>query len=162
VKGAHSLTVVVTRDCRAGRETLALLLASLGQERARLVGEEDPALRSPGTDVLFCGVPQRTGLLPPLPQGISFSPQAFTLAGETFSRPDDALFLVTTVPGDPDRVVALFLPRSSTAASACAGKITHYGRYGYLVFANGENRKKGTVIPEANTSVVRFPAGEEQ
>lgn len=162
VKGARSLTVVVTRDCRADRETLALLLASLGQKGARLVGEEEAGSRSPRTDILFCGVPQRTGLLPPPPQGISFSSREFTVAGETFARPGDALFIVTTAPGDPDSIVALFLPRSPTAATACAAKITHYGRYGYLVFANGENRKKGTVIPEASTSVVRFPSGEER
>ncbi len=160
IKGAHSLLVVVTRDCRADRETLALLLASLGQENARLAGEDELGTQTLTGDVLFCGVPQRSGLLPPSPSGISFSPQWFTVAGESFSQPDDALFLVDTVPGDPDRVAALFLHRSPVAAAACAAKITHYGRYGYLVFANGENRKKGTVIPEAGTSVVRFQPGE--
>jgi hypothetical protein len=161
VKGVHSLLVVVTRNCRADSDTLGLLLASLGQQGARLVGEEDLGPELPGTDVLFCGMPQ-VNVLPHPPAGISFTPQGFTVAGESFTRPDDVLFLVTIVPGDPNRVVALFLPRSPTAAAKCAAKITHYGRYGYLVFANGENRKKGTVIPEAGTSVVRFPSGGER
>ncbi len=160
VKGVRSLLVVATRDCRVDRETLALLLASLGQQDARLVGEDELGLQPPGGDVLFCGVPQRTGLLPPLPAAISLSPQGFTVAGESFTQPDDALFLVATFPGDPDRVAALFLPHSPAAAASCVAKITHYGRYGYLVFANGENRKKGTVIPETSTTVVRFPRGE--
>jgi aminopeptidase N len=162
VKGAHSLLAVVTRDCRADRDTLGLLLRSLGQGSARIVEEEALDTGAPAVDLLFCGVPRRTELLPAPPPGISYSSHGFTVAGENFAQPDDALFLVAAFPADPDRVAALFLPHSPNAAAKCAVKITHYGRYGYLVFANGENRKKGTILPAASASVVTFPPGGER
>ena len=58
------------------------------------------------------------------------------------------------------RVVALFRPGSVAAALASARKVTHYGKYGYLAFTDGENRTKGTFPVETPESVVVFP-GEE-
>ena len=82
------------------------------------------------------------------------------MAGETFSLAGDALFFVTTA-GNPERVAALFLPRSQEAAAKCVPKITHYGRYGYLAFVDGENRKKGVLLPDEGGSVVIFSQREK-
>jgi hypothetical protein len=35
-------------------------------------------------------------------------------------------------------------------------KITHYGKYGYLVFDNGENRGKGTLPPAGSGTIHLF------
>jgi hypothetical protein len=46
-----------------------------------------------------------------------------------------------------NRVAALFWPLSEKYAETTARKITHYGRYSYLVFQNGKNREKGIWPP---------------
>ncbi|MCM2357682.1 MAG: M1 family peptidase [Geobacteraceae bacterium] len=157
VKGSRQLLVITGRGCRARPETLALLLESLGQRGARVVREEEvkgPELA--GHDLLFCGVPERPGLLPPLPQGVTVSPQGFAVEQETFGSADDTLFVVAGHPFDPDRLAALFLPLSRDAADACVTKITHYGKYGYLVFSRGVNRKKGVMPAGGGGTMVEF------
>jgi hypothetical protein len=157
VKGLRSLKVVVSKGCRADEQTIGLLLESLGQEGAAIIHEEAASGESlAGHDLLFCGVPERGGLLPTLPPEISLSPGGFAVDRETFNRPDDALFVVTRHPSDPGRVAALFLPLSATAAAKSALKITHYGTYGHLVFAAGANVKKGTSLPAGGESEVTF------
>lgn len=159
IKGSRDLIAVIAKGCRAGRETLALLLESLGQRGARIVPEDE--LQGPelaGHDLLFCGVPEKKGLLSPL-QGevsVTVSPKGFAVAGESFDAPGDALFAVIGHPSDRGRVAALFLPLSGAAAEACVTKITHYGKYGYLVFSGGVNRKKGVLPAEGGGTVYNF------
>jgi hypothetical protein len=50
--------------------------------------------------------------------------------------------------------VALFDPLSGQAARQYLPKITHYGKYGYLIFAGGQNRRKGTMPPAGGGSSV--------
>ena len=159
VKGSRTLVAVVTRDCRADSETLRLLLESLNQRNAPVVREEEVGTSSAGRDLLVCGNQASDGLLPPAPSSVSYSVGGFTVEGESFAESGDALFLVTAFPDDPDRVAALFLPRSADAAARSIPKITHYGRYGYLVFREGENRKKGVVLPETGPGIVNFRRG---
>jgi len=159
VKGSRSLVAVVTRDCKADSETLRLLLESLNQRNAPVVREEEMGTGFADRDLLVCGMPASSGLLPPAPSSVSYSLRGFTAEGESFAGAGDALFLVTALPDDPDRVAALFLPRSPDAAARSAPKITHYGRYGYLVFREGENRKKGVVLPETGPGIVNFRRG---
>lgn len=159
IKGSRNLIAVIAKGCRAGRETFALLLESLGQKGARIVHEE--AVRGPelaGHDLLFCGVPEKKGLLAPLSgeETVAVSPKGFAVAGETFDAPGDALFAITGHPSDRERVAALFLPLSAEAADACVTKIAHYGKYGYLVFSKGVNRKKGVLPAEGGGTVVNF------
>jgi hypothetical protein len=47
-------------------------------------------------------------------------------------------------------VAALFWPLSEKYAETTARKITHYGRYSYLVFRNGKNREKGVWPPDSS------------
>jgi hypothetical protein len=53
-------------------------------------------------------------------------------------------------------VVGVFNPLSEAAAQKYAYKITHYGKYGYLVFTDGSNRLKGTFPSAAGPSTVEF------
>lgn len=156
VKGSENLLLVVAKSCQADQGTMQLLLASLGQQRTAVINEDvvDAQLVH-GRDILFCGVP-RPGLLPVLPEGIAISSSDFTLFGERFGKQDDLLFLVLRNPNVEGHVMALFLPLSEAAARQYVPKITHYGSYGYLAFANGENRIKGRFPPLAGGSMVEF------
>ncbi|MCM0083319.1 M1 family peptidase [Geomonas sp. Red32] len=144
VKGASSLVGVITGDCKAGREPFMNLLASLSQRGALLVGEDRLDASDTTHDLIFCGLPADRSLLPPLPDGITATGEAITLDGERFAGPDALLVAVMPRPQAPGRVAALYLPLSARAALEYGAKITHYGKYGYLVFAGGSNRAKGT------------------
>jgi len=157
VKGSAALTVVVSRGCRANEATLRLLLSSLGQDHAPLIREEAaaaPALAE--RDLLLCGVPKRSGLLPPLQPDVTAAPDAFAVHGAAYGAAGDLLFAVANRPDAPGRVAALLFPISAAAADAAALKIAHYGRYGLLVFSGGENRVKETPLPSGGENVVTF------
>jgi hypothetical protein len=94
--------------------------------------------------MVFCGMPRNRSLLPRLPEGVELSETAFSVDGETFAGPDGLLLMVLQQAAASGRVATLFQPLSEAAAAQYAPKITHYGKYGYLVFAGGANRRKGT------------------
>ncbi|RNC67737.1 MAG: M1 family peptidase [Desulfuromonadales bacterium] len=157
IKGSRALTLVTGRHCAADAETLRLLLRSLGQGEAMIVREKDASTASlAGRDLLLCGVPERTELLPVLPQESVVASTDFTVGGERFGGEGDALLVVGGRRGEPARVAGLFLPLSPEAARACVLKMTHYGRFGLLVFSKGDNRKKETLPPAGGESVVAF------
>jgi hypothetical protein len=157
IKGSEKLLAVIAADCRAREETIRLLLESLGQRGAMVVaeGKVDAASLS-GYDLLFCGAPQRIEMLPFLPDGITLARREFVVDRERFEGPDSLLFLVMARSSAPSRVAAIFLPLSEGAAERYQPKITHYGSYGYLVFAGGENRHKGRFPPTGEGNVVEF------
>jgi hypothetical protein len=162
IKGAKSLIVVMTPNCRAKRETVGLLLESLGQQGAPVIAESEAnAARIAGHDILFCGVPEQPRISMDSAR-ISASRGSFTIDRQVFDRPEDALFFVTRHPIDQDRVVALFNPLSGAAAAECALKITHYGKYSYLAFKAGENRNKGTAAASSGTNEIIFGSGVER
>ena len=154
IKGSENLLVVMTKDCRAREETVKLFLESMSQGGATVVGEEKVvATELRDHDLLFCGVPQHRSAFPPLPDGMAVSGGDFSLEGERYAAPDGLLFAVMRHPLAGGRVAAVFLPLSEGAAERYALKITHYGKYGYLVFAGGENRRKGMSVPAAGSVV---------
>uniref|UniRef100_A0A831XLY3 M1 family peptidase n=1 Tax=Geobacter metallireducens TaxID=28232 RepID=A0A831XLY3_GEOME len=157
LKGSRALTAVVARGCGVSDGTLRLLLRSLGQGDAPLLREEaaDASLLA-GRDLLLCGVPGRSGLLPPLPRGVVPASGGFAVNGTSHDGAGDLLLAVATRPGDPGRVAALLLANSPAAAEAAVLRITHYGRYGILVFSDGENRVKEIPLPTGGGSVVTF------
>ncbi len=160
LKGAEQLLVVLTETCRAKPETLQLLLKSLGQQGAQVVAEDrldPPTIRE--RDLMYCGVPQQQGVFPSLPPGITFTPHEFAVDGVGYHDPGDLLFLVMRHPLAGKRIAAIFLPLSEEAAGQAAPKITHYGNYGYLVFAAGENRRKGMFPFATEGNAVEFGGG---
>jgi hypothetical protein len=159
IKGAKSLIVVMTPRCWAKRETVGLLLESLGQQGATVIAQNEAnADRLAGHDILFCGVPDQPHISVDSTR-IYVSRENFTIDRQTFGRPEDALFFVTRNPIDQDRVVALFNPLSGDAAAECALKITHYGKYSFLAFTAGENRRKGIAAASSEANEIIFGSG---
>ena len=157
IKGATKLVGVVTDNCRAHEETFRGLLASLSQGGTAVINETELGrMRTIGYDLLFCGMPANHNLLPVLPQGVDLASSGFSIDGAPYAAPDGLLFLVLPFPGATGRVAALFEPLSEAAAVQYAPKITHYGKYGYLVFAGGANRRKGTAPAFDGGSVVQL------
>jgi hypothetical protein len=156
LKGAKGLTVVVGQG-RQQDEALRTLLESLGRPGARIVTEQSLGGTLPAGDILCYGLPRDRSLFASLPAGTSVAADRFTIEGELYSQPDDALLLVIPRSDTPEQVAGLFLPLSPAAAAAAAPKITHYGRFGSLVFRKGENRHKGTVPPPRSELVHELP-----
>jgi hypothetical protein len=65
------------------------------------------------------------------------------LNGKAFSHPSVVFFGVFAHPMVEGRVMALFMPLSTEYMGQVARKITHYGKYSYLVFSQGRNQVKG-------------------
>jgi hypothetical protein len=144
IKGSTKLVGVVTENCRARGETFKGLLESLSQGGTTVINETDlELLGTSGYDLLFCGTPHNRSLLPRLPDGIDIVGSKVSIDGAQYPAPDGMLFLVLAIPGDQGRVAAIFEPLSEAAAVQYTPKITHYGKYGYLVFTGGANRRKG-------------------
>lgn len=157
IKGSKKLVGVLTENCRAPVQTFRELLASLSQGGATVVNETElDRVGAGGADLLFCGTPRNRLLLPRLPEGMNLAGSGFSIDGASYPAPDGLLFLVLPLPGPSGRVAALFQPLSEAAAVQYAPKITHYGKYGYLVFAGGSNRRKGTAPALDGAAVIGF------
>jgi hypothetical protein len=157
LKGSRSLIGVITENCRCDRETFQNLLASLSQGGAPVYREKDlTGKEAAGHDLLFCGMPGQGVLTPSLPDGVEISAGSFSVAGERYQGPDALLLLVTKGQGE-GRVSGVFHPLSQAAAALYAQKITHYGKFGYLAFAGGGNRAKGTLSGADGGVAVNFP-----
>jgi hypothetical protein len=89
------------------------------------------------------GPPGETAFFKQIPDIAGFSEKYFTLNGNVYDRPEDVFFGVMPNPDARDRVIALFWPLSAKFAERVAAKITHYGKYSYLSFRNGNNSDKG-------------------
>ncbi len=163
LKGTTRLLAVVTKGCRVQPETFRLFLESLGQAGVEVINEaalDESRVRD--HDLLFCGVPQDLPLLPRLPEGMTASGSGVALNGEQFSAADSLLFVVGQHPVAPGQVTALYLPLSDGAAQRYGRKISHYGKYSYLLFAGGENRRKGVSQAWSMGTVVEFSANAGQ
>lgn len=145
VKGSTTLIGVVTQNCQAEVGSFKAFLASLSQGGARVLDENQiDFARSTSHDLIFCGTPKNPSLLPPLPKDIKLAGQGFLGKGTAVTSGDGLLFLVLKRSSPSKGVVALFQPLSEASAQQYGPKITHYGKYGYLIFSGGTNRHKGT------------------
>ena len=157
LKGSKQLLAVISEDCRASDTTIRRLLESLGQGGTTVLRESEldgELIRT--HDLIFCGVPKRRSLLPPLPSGMVLNAAGFSLHEAVVTAPDGLLFLVLPSPSPAARIAALFRPLSEAAAAQYAAKITHYGKYGSLAFSGGAIRYKGTTPPAGGGSSVVF------
>jgi hypothetical protein len=160
IKGSRSLIGVVGEGCHASLDTFKFLLASLSQERAPILREEQLKRGELGRhDLIFCGVPRDRSLLPPLPDEIRISDGSLSVEGKSWQEPDALLMAVVQRPESKGRVAAIFQPNSEAAAAQYAPKITHYGKYGFLLFAGGANRVKGTPPATDRSVAVDLRAG---
>ncbi len=125
-------------------EAASLLPLSFGIDDFKIVSETpvDEADLGKG-DVLMVGLPRNRNLLSRLPPGLAVGDGWFELNGKRYDEANDALFAVFGHPRSEGRYMGLFYPLSSGAAAGVMRKITHYGKYSYLTFKDGQNQDKG-------------------
>jgi aminopeptidase N len=155
VKGSQNLVAVVSPKFRGNRKNIETLLEFLGQRGAEIISEGDATReRLADHDILVFGYSDRWRLA----KGIGAA--GFAIDGESYNRPEDALFTVELNPEARDRVVALFVPLSEKGASSCIPKITHYGKYGLVAFRSGRNVvKRVAEVQSAGVSSIDFQGG---
>ena len=145
IKASSSVLIVIAKQFWPGAEEAAQTLAlSLGLRRFQIVPEDqlkESAVRE--NDLVILGVPEKAELLYGLPPQVSIEKSGFALKGKAFSHPSAVFFGVFSHPKGGGRVMALFLPHASAYAEQVARKVTHYGKYSYLVFSQGRNQVKG-------------------
>ena len=162
IKASENLLVVLA-EAWAGEHAVITqrLLQSFGISHAQIIDERRLSdVGMVGRDVLFIGVPDKRDLLHILPETIELYPEWFGVNGEIFNESGDALFCVFQHPVSDGRIAGLFFPVAPEAAMRALPKITHYGKYSYLVFRQGRNRVKSTWQVNYSPMIHHFPPGE--
>jgi hypothetical protein len=164
IKGARDMTAVLAASSGPSFEsTFRLLLHSLNQGDLPILREEKlkPSdLRE--KDVILFGQPQPATLksmLPSQPHTLVLSPRGYSYAGLSPEGSGDCLFAVFKDPARQGRLTALFYPISGASPesiSAAARKITHYGKFSVLSFAEGANRSKSIWPVALSPLIVTF------
>ena len=166
VKGSEELTAILSSGYP--RSLARTLLAGLNHPRSALLDEQtlDPAgLKD--RDLLFLGTPRAPelrSLLHPLPEGVELQGDTVGFSPELLPRAEssDSFFITLQDPEQPKRVRALMLHRPGTSLDSrleAVRKITHYGRYSLLAFADGTNRASMTWEP-AHSPLVHVFSGD--
>jgi hypothetical protein len=160
VKGAPFVLIVLSSDLPAHlKESAGTLALSLGLKDFKIIGEKNIAdTDEPKNTLILVGTPKRRELLTLIPPSITLAKDEFILSGKRYSDPHDALFAVVHHPSAEGGVIAIFQPSSSDYADIVARKITHYGKYSYLAFTQGQNRDKGVWPVEDSPLVHRWTA----
>ncbi len=159
VKGATSVLVILSADAtpvlRAAAETL---VAGLGLVNFRMVRPER-VHRSEleKNDLLFVGYPAEPAVLAEIAGKVTLARHSFVLDETGYADPGDAFFGVFRHPFAPGRSAAVFLPISDRSADTVARRVTHYGKYSYLAFSEGQNRAKGTWPVTASPLTYAWP-----
>jgi hypothetical protein len=145
IKSSSSVLAVLSADLEPQVKNAArTLILSLGLKNYALAEENTISRKQmSGKDILMIGYPQNIALFRHLPDQIEIEPKSFILNGKSYKQSSDVFFGVFAHPFSENRIAALFLPLSSQQAETVARKITHYGKYSYLAFENGQNRAKG-------------------
>jgi hypothetical protein len=145
IKSSSSVLAVLSADLEPQTKSAArTLILSLGLKNYTFA-EENKISREQlfGKDILMIGYPQNKALFRNLPDQIAIGPKSFILNKKAYKQATDVFFGVFAHPFSENRIAALFFPLSSHQAESVARKITHYGKYSYLAFENGQNRAKG-------------------
>jgi len=145
IKSSSSVLAVLSADLEPRVKNAArTLVLSLGLKNFTFA-EENNIKREQllGKDILMIGYPQNKTLFRHLPDQIAIDSKSFILNKKTYKQSSDVFFGVFAHPFSENRIAALFFPLSSHQAENVARKITHYGKYSYLAFENGQNKAKG-------------------
>ena len=146
LKGADTVLAVLA-DGREDElsDAADILVRALGLKHVKTVPENRLNRQLiDGNDLIFIGRPRNDEYLKGLGIGTRLDQNFFELHGRRFSNPDDTFFGVFNHPTRSNRSAALFFPLSSRFADIVARKITHYGKYSYLIFQGAKNQMKGT------------------
>ena len=146
MKRSDSLTIVLSKAWRTKGAKLGKTLAlSLGVKNYRIIPEERFNEKDgKNLDLLYVGFPEKSRISMNPSPGVVLEAKKFILQDRAFEEPSDVFFGVFHRAESKDRVVALFLPLSSSDFEDVARKITHYGKYSYLAFREDKNEMKGT------------------
>jgi len=154
---ASSLLVVCEAAGGSGQKVADTLAGSLGLGNFVILPEAQvDRNRFKGQDVILVGYPRTVEWLSTMPASLRLQKEGFSLGGAQGSTAGDMFFGVFTNPYDPGRVLAVLLPTASLDAANVAAKITHYGRFSYLTFRDGQNRDKGSWEPADSPVVHRW------
>jgi hypothetical protein len=176
VKGAHNLLAVIGDGSPPESvKTFELLLAGLDQADAPIMSEKEAESKvGEDKDLLFFGLPRSEKLkqlFASAPKevtsrmteyGVRMTDDGRRMTEERGSKSEerseaDCLFLVFKDPQRGNRIAALFLPTPETSADSvltAVRKITHYGKYSYLMFSRGVIQEKG--VWEVSRSPLEF------
>jgi hypothetical protein len=90
------------------------------------------------------------GLLQFLPPSLKFEKDSFVFKGTKYDKEGMALAFCLSNPHNKDHGVCIFFGLSPEAVSAAGHKLTHYGKYSYVLFDNGTSVDKGVFPEEKN------------
>jgi len=158
IKGSDNLCVVVARgQGPGGLEAARRLTVALGLDQVPIGMEpdfssDDLARR----DLILVGLPSDRIWRPRPGDRFGVTPDGFVLNGQAYGGPLISFFGVFRHPGGNGRSVALFLPANQSLAKTISAKITHYGKYSYLVFNTSGNQVKGTWEADQSPLTVRW------
>ncbi len=145
LKSSSSVVTVLADQLDPALEKAARTLTlSLGLKHNKFIAEDklnEQLLVD--SDILIIGRPRQADLLKNIPATVDIRSKSFSLGKSVYDKSSDAFFGVFTHPYAKNRIAALFMPLSPQDANIVAAKITHYGKYSYLVFQNGNNQAKG-------------------
>ena len=138
------MTVLSEKLAPEIKKAAGILALSLGLKHNEFVTESELDRQMLAeNDILVIGLPSRKDLLQKMPARVSIQSDSFSLNEKLYEKPFDTFFGVFEHPADSDRIAVLFMPLSPQYAEVVARKITHYGKYSYLVFQSGKNLDKG-------------------
>ena len=162
IKGSDRVAVVLAEGAGPEiRKAADILGRGMGFDRVRILEESNADLNALGdSDLILMGRPQRLQTILPNRKTFQISEKAFTLNGETFTDPADVFFGVFPHPENPARNMALLLPLSERSVGVVARKLSHYGKYSYLAFHNGQNRMKGVWPVTSSPLKIQWPDGQ--
>jgi len=158
IKGSASVCAVVAQgQGPGGLETAGRLIRSLGLEGVPFGMENGFSNKDlAGKDLILVGLPSHRIWRPDQGDRFKVTAEGFILNGHTYSDPMMSFFGVFTTGSGNARSVALFLPADASLAKTISAKITHYGKYSYLVFNASNNRVKGTWKANQSPLTVRW------
>ena len=145
LKSSASILFIVTENVAPQvREAARLMVQSLGLKRYEFVSAAAVSEKQvQENDLLIIGRPHQNRFLVNMPHAVRLDHKSFSLNQKQYDQAADVFFGVFAHPSAKNRVAALFWPLSPDYAEIAARKATHYGKYSYLVFRNGQNREKG-------------------
>ena len=79
-----------------------------------------------------------------LPENFTIEEKSFMVNKVTYRDKGNAFIVTSRNPKNRDKGIALFLGLSSDTIKNVGFKLPHYGKYSYLLFADGKNVDKGT------------------
>jgi len=146
LKSSPSIMLVICGPAGgSGRRLADIIARSLGLRHPAVVHEDEIGRgRLEDRDIIWVGLPRDRSFLRTAPAGLQVTADGVSLDGANIPADADTFFGVMPHPDAPLRVMGIFLPGPPAAAESAAAKVTHYGRYSYLTFKDGQNRDKGT------------------